>query len=71
MGCRVGSRRKTVHDKVVDMKRLLCTAGCLLGILGFADETVVSVNIDSVKQRYPWNGKVDVDFTLRSTDPAA
>ena len=53
------------------MKKILCAAGCLIGSLVFAEETVVSVDIDSIKQRYPWNGKVDVDFTLRSTDPAA
>ena len=53
------------------MKKLFFAVCSLIGASLFADGTVVSVSIDSIKQRYPWNGKVDIDFTLLSTDPDA
>ena len=34
------------------------------------DVTVVMTSL-SAKQRYPWNGKVDIDFTFTSTIPEA
>jgi len=39
-----------------------------LTVRASADNTAVSVSIDAIRQRFPWNGKVDVDFTVRCTD---
>lgn len=50
------------------MKRLFLGL-VLFGFSAFADP---SVTIDRVQQRYPWNGIVDIDYTVANTvDPTA
>lgn len=50
----------------MDMKMLaatLATAGCM------ALQAAVSVSNVTVQQRWPWNGKVDIDYEVTSDDP--
>lgn len=51
------------------MKKLLFVAVALAGLGLFAAEDYLGVEITSIRQRYPWNGKVDIDFTVASTNP--
>ena len=42
------------------MKTILC-----IGILlAAASASAVTITVDGLRQRYPWNGKVDIDYTL-------
>ena len=51
------------------MKRLICAlaAATVCGV-ALADD-YLGVEITGIRQRYPWNGKVDVDFTVAATNP--
>ena len=40
---------------------------CFLTLASFADTPVVSVSV-SCHQRWPWNGKVDIDYTIETTN---
>lgn len=61
------------------MKRLIAAAVAAFSAFGvFADardamtnDVTVLVTSLSARQRYPWNGKVDIDFTFTSTIPDA
>ena len=50
------------------MKRLVMLAFAGL-VLSAVAEDYLSAEITSARQRYPWNGKVDIDFTVASTNP--
>ena len=39
-------------------------------VVGVVEADGVTLSIDKVRQRYPWNGLVDIDYTITS-DPAA
>ena len=42
--------------------------GCCL-VAGVAlSASAVTIQVDQVKQRYPWNGIVDIDYTLTYQD---
>ena len=51
------------------MKRLICAlaAATVCGV-ALADD-YLGVEITGIRQRYPWNGKVDVDFKVAATNP--
>lgn len=48
-----------------NFKKTLC--GLLFGLAGFG---AVAATVSDVKarQRYPWNGKIDIDYTITGTD---
>ncbi|MGN0832092.1 MAG: formylglycine-generating enzyme family protein [Kiritimatiellia bacterium] len=51
------------------MNRLVCALVVMAaGGAAFADD-YLGVEITGIRQRYPWNGKVDIDFTVASTNP--
>ena len=47
------------------MKSLLCASLCLLRLLTATAATVSDV---TARQRYPWNGMVDIDYTITGAD---
>ena len=49
----------------IEMKSLLCAALCFLSLLTATAATVSDV---TARQRYPWNGMVDIDYTITRTD---
>lgn len=51
------------------MKRFLCMFVALCAMLASA-ETYLNVTNVSCRQRYPWNGMVDIDYTVESDDAA-
>lgn len=51
------------------MKRFLCMFVALCAMLATAD-TYLNVTNVSCRQRYPWNGKVDIDVEVQCDDPA-
>ncbi len=51
------------------MKRFLCMFVALCAMLASA-ETYLNVTNMSCRQRYPWNGKVDIDVEVQCDDPA-
>ena len=57
-------------SKETTMARRLLVWFCLaLGLgLGAAEVTVM---VDRVQQRWPWNGKVDIDYTITYDDAEA
>lgn len=50
------------------MKRFLCMFVALCAMLASAD-TYLNVTNVSCRQRYPWNGKVDIDVEVQCDDP--
>lgn len=44
------------------MKRLIITTICMISAMAFAAAPTVTIN--KVQQRYPWNGMVDIDYTI-------
>ena len=50
------------------MKRFLCMFVALCAMLATAD-TYLNVTNVSCRQRYPWNGKVDIDVEVQCDDP--
>ena len=48
-----------------NFKKTLC--GLLFGLAGFG---VIAATVSDVtaRQRYPWNGKIDIDYTITGTD---
>ena len=50
-----------------NIKKTLC--GLLFGLAGFG---VVAATVSDVtaRQRYPWNGKIDIDYTITGSDTA-
>lgn len=50
------------------MKRFLCMFVALCAMLASA-ETYLNVTNVSCRQRYPWNGKVDIDVEVQCDDP--
>ena len=52
-------------------KGLFLLAGVLLALGASAVEVTFKVKDVEAHPRYPWNGKVDIDFTIESSDPAA
>lgn len=50
-----------------NFKKTLC--GLLFGLAGFG---VVAATVSDVtaRQRYPWNGKIDIDYTITGSDTA-
>ncbi len=44
------------------MKRLIITTICMVAAVVFAAAPTVTIN--KVQQRYPWNGMVDIDYTI-------
>jgi len=53
--------------KIVMMGAL---AVSLMGVESLAAATYLNVTNVSCRQRYPWNGKVDIDFEVQCDDPA-
>ena len=43
----------------------------LIGMVSLSLGAAVSVSVDKVQQRYPWNGMVDIDYTVTCDDAAA
>lgn len=52
------------------MKKLVMMLGVALALTTFAGTQFEVKNVEA-HQRYPWNGKVDIDFLLDSSDPSA
>ena len=44
------------------MKRIIITTICMMAAMAFAAAPTVTIN--KVQQRYPWNGMVDIDYTI-------
>ena len=42
--------------------KLICGIIAFVGVLAYAAAPTVA--IDKVQQRYPWNGMVDIDYTI-------
>lgn len=59
-------RIKTEREEM--MKRFLCMFVALCAMLASA-ETYLNVTNVSCRQRYPWNGKVDIDVEVQCDDP--
>jgi len=55
------------------MKKLILAAVAAMGLAGAALEatTVVAVSGVTAKQRFPWDGMVDIDCTVSCSDPTA
>ena len=53
----------------MNAKTLMTTA--LAAMLATALEAAVGVKNVTCQQRYPWNGKVDIDYEVTSDDPNA
>lgn len=51
------------------MKKLTLIALAIVSFGVLAADDYLNVEITSIRQRYPWNGKVDIDFTVTSTNP--
>ena len=49
------------------MKKILAVTVAAVGLAAVAAPTV---KIDKIQQRYPWNGKVDIDYTLSGLETA-
>lgn len=60
------SEFKTEREEM--MKRFLCMFVALCAMLASA-ETYLNVTNVSCRQRYPWNGKVDIDVEVQCDDP--
>lgn len=50
------------------MKLGILITTCCIGTLAFADPSITNV---TAKQRYPWNGKVDITYTASGIETAA
>ena len=50
-----------------NFKKTLC--GFLFGLTGFG-AMAVTVSDVTARQRYPWNGKIDIDYTITGSDTA-
>ena len=48
-----------------NFKKTLC--GLLFGLAGFG-AVAATVSDVTARQRYPWNGKVDIDYTITGAD---
>ena len=59
----------------MSMKNMMAIAAmsAILGGTGFVQPTYADVNVEDVKctQRYPWNGLVDIEYTIACDDPEA
>ena len=54
----------------MNIRAMICVGGMLAVAVAFAEITY-DVSDVNARQRYPWNGKVDVDFRLNSSDSEA
>ena len=55
----------------VSVRRFLAAALVLLGVAFPAIADDVTLTVDNVQQRYPWNGYVDIDYTITCANGAA
>lgn len=52
------------------MNKFACATVAMMICSGALAEDYLGVEITRIRQRYPWNGKVDIDFTVASTNPS-
>ena len=65
--------RKEKKMNLKGMVSAFAAMSAILGGTGFVQPTYADVNVEDVKctQRYPWNGLVDIEYTIACDDPEA